>query len=158
MLSIAPVITLLKAPTTVVDKWFRQVGNDYDYASLDPNNVPTPVAYVLPAAEKVTAASENDDTLEVSFDVVICVDRPVRRNEDVADDHLRKYRREVYRRLRGQRLADGLKPIKYAGGRILRVTSKDVMWVETYKFSGLVDAYLDTPPAFESVDYKGQAL
>ncbi|BEV07981.1 hypothetical protein [Methylophilus sp. DW102] len=155
MLSIAPVITLLKAPTTKVDKWFRHVGNDYSYANLDPNNVPTPSAYVLPARETVTASGENDDTLDISFDVVIAVDRPVSRDDDEADEHLRKYRREVYRRLRGKRLEAGLKPLKYVGGRILRTTKKDVMWVETYKFTGSVDAYLDNPPNFESVDYKG---
>lgn len=155
MLSISPVIGLLKAPSTVLDKWFRQIGNDYDYAAIDGSNVPSPAAWVLPRAETVTDSGENDDIIEVSFDVVIAVDRPVKRNDDKADDHLRAYRREVYRRLRGQRLKDGQKPLKYVGGRLLRVTTKDVIWIETYKFTGSVDAYLDTPPSLESVDYKG---
>lgn len=157
MLSIAPVIDLLRAKSTVPDKWFRQVGNDYDYARLDSNAVPTPAAWVLPRDERVIISGENDDEIEISFDVVIAVDRPVARDEKVAvaDDHLRKYRREVYRRLRGKRLVAEVKPIKLVSGRVLRVTTKDVMWVETYKFTGSVDAYLDTPPKFESVDYKG---
>lgn len=158
MLSIAPVVELLKLPTTVVDKWFRSVESDLEYAKIDPRNVPTPAAWVLPRSEPVVASGADDDEIEIQFDVIIAVDQRVKRKEDKADEHLRRYRREVYRRLRGKRLEKDQTPIKFVGGRILRTTDTEILWVDTYKFRGSISNYLDEPPPFEAVENKGTGL
>lgn len=158
MLPIAPVIKLLRQPTTVIDKWFRSIEGDYEYARIDGNNVPTPAAWVLPKTEQVIASGGDDDEIEIQFDVVIAIDQRVKRNDDDADELLRKYRREVYRRLRGKKLANDQTAMKLVGGRILRTTDRDVMWVETYKFTGSISNYLDEPPPFETVQNKGNRL
>lgn len=157
MLSLKPVVELLKPPTTTFKNWFRDVGTAFEYGRLDPNNVPSPQAWVLPAGIKVLESGENDDTLEMSFNVVIAVSLPVKRKDDNDFDFLNVYQEEIYRRLRGKRLAEGQTRVLYGGGNVLRVTDKEVMWAETYKFNGPVDAYLDNPPKFQSVDYIGES-
>lgn len=155
MLSLTPIIALIKPDTIQVDKWFRHVGGDLEYVSLDSNNLPPRTAYVLPVNDTSTASDEMADVIEVRFEVVTVVDRPVKRNDGKADDESRAYRFEVYRRLRGKKPADDCSEIFYSGGRLVRSTTKDIVWADTYRFSGSLDAYLENPPLFESVDYQG---
>lgn len=156
MISLKPLIQHLKPKPVWFDGlWFRCVEGAADYASLDPEHLPLPAAWIVRNAEKARAAGERAVNLSISFDVVIAISNERTHEHADADELLLKYRMAVEKQLLGWEIEPDVRPIQFDGGRIIEYSRKDIFWADRYSFEALITNYLPDPGQFESLTNTG---
>lgn len=159
MISLKPLIQHLKAaPAGFSEWWFRRVGGAADYASIRPEDLPLPAAWVLRAADKSRHAGERAEMVTVAFDVVIAIENARVHEAGDTDDMLLVYRMAVKDLLLGWEIEAEVRPIKFEGGRVIEYTDGDLYWADSYSFEALVTNYLPDPGGFESLNNTGGQL
>jgi hypothetical protein len=160
MISLTPVIKLLTVkPVGFEGLWFRKVDGAAEYARLRVDALPLPAAWVVRDADKSESAGERTDNMTPSFDVVIAIENVRMHEPGGTDDELLKYRRAVYKLLRGNTVVPDTLPIKFHGGHVIEYTDGDLYWADRYSFGGVIDNYLPAPTAqFVSLNNTGGKL
>lgn len=159
MISLTPIIALLQPkPLDFDGLWFRQVAGAAEYSRIDAENIPTPTAWVVRSADRVTHAGERAEEVVLGFDVVIAIENARDHVAGETDDMLLKYRTAVKDLLLGWQIAPAIKPIKLNGGRVLRYDKADLIWADNYTFEALITNYLPDPYPFEKAVYTGESL
>jgi hypothetical protein len=160
MLSLTPVIKhLTPKPVWFEGLWFRKVDGAAEYARLRVEALPLPAAWVVRDADKSESAGERTDNVTPSFDVVIAIANGRQHEPGGTDDELLKYRRAVYKLLRGNAVLPDTEPVNFHGGRVIEYTDEDLYWADRYSFGGLIDNYLPDPTAqFLEVNNTGGSL
>ena len=126
-----------------------------EYASIRPDALPLPAAWVVRNADKARSIGEREDNLTPEFDVVIAIENTRSHEPGDTDDLLLKYRLAVYRQLRGWEISPDVRPIKYLGGRVIEYTDGDLYWADRYSFDTVITNYLPDPGQFDSLNNTG---
>lgn len=156
MISLKPLIAHLKTkPAWFDDLWFREVSGAADYASLNPDALPLPGAWIVRNAEKARSAGERAVNVTLSFDVVIAISNERVHAHADADETLLQYRRAVEKLLLGWEIEPDVRPIQFEGGRVIEYTRKDTFWADRYSFDALITNYLPDPNPFENLTNTG---
>lgn len=156
MLSLAPLVEHLRpAPADFDGLWFRAVGGAADYARIRPDALPLPACWVVRAADQVRHAGERTEDLTLVFDVVVAIENLRLDDPRDMDDELLKYRRAVKDRLLGWEIQPDVRPLKWAGGKVLEYTDGDIYWADRYTCEALITNYLPDPPAYAGIANTG---
>lgn len=156
MISLKPLIQhLTNKPTGFVSQWFRQVSGASEYASIRPDALPLPAAWVVRNADKARSLGEREDNVTPEFDVVIAIENKRSHEPGDTDDLLLTYRKAVYALLRGWEISADVRPIKYLGGRVIEYTDGDLYWADRYSFDAVITNYLPDPGQFDSLNNTG---
>jgi hypothetical protein len=152
MLSLTPVIRLLTPKPSDFDGiWFRRVGGAAEFAQAHAEALPLPACWIIRGSDKSQHAGERAENVTISFDAVIAVSNARVHKPGDTDDQLLAYRLAVKTLLLGFVLEDGVRPLKFDGGRVLEYSEGDFYWADRYTFEALITNYLPDPPAFEGV-------
>ena len=156
MISLKPLILhLTPKPAGFDAHWFRKVAGAAEYASLRPEALPLPAAWVVRSADKSRHAGERADNLTLAFDVVIAIENARTHEAGDTDDLLLKYRLAVKTLLLGWEIMPDVRPINFEGGRVIEYTEGDLYWADRYSFDALITNYLPDPDPFESLTNTG---
>lgn len=156
MISLIPLIALLKTkPIWFGELWFREVSGAADYASLNPEALPLPAAWIVRNSEKARSAGERAVNVTLSFDVVIAISNERVHEHANADETLLQYRRAIEKLLLGWEIEPDVRPIQFDGGRVIEYTKRDTFWADRYSFDALITNYLPDPDPFESLTNTG---
>jgi hypothetical protein len=147
MISLTPIIrSLADKPDGFAGLWFRQVAGAAEFAQVRPEALPLPACWIIRAADRVKHMGERCEDVTFSFDAVIAIANARVHKPGETDDLLLDYRRAVKDKLLGWEM-DGIKPLKFTGGRVLDYADGDVYWADRYEFSALITNYLPAPRA-----------
>lgn len=156
MISLTPLIQhLTPTPVWFDGLWLRKVAGAAEYAQIPIERLPLPAGWVVRNADKSQSAGECADEVTLGFDVVIAIENVRNHQPGDTDDLLLKYRKAVYRLLRGWEIAPNVRPIKWRGGRVIEYTNDDLYWADRYDFDAVITNYLPDPNLFESLTNTG---
>jgi hypothetical protein len=157
MISLTPLIKhLTPKPASFAGLWFRQVAGAAEFAQVRPEVLPLPACWIIRAADSVRHAGERAENVTLAFDVVIAIANARTHAAGDTDDMLLCYREAVKDRLLGWEPAPDVRPIKFAGGRVLEYTDGDLYWADRYQFEALITNYLPDPPLFDCIQPKDE--
>lgn len=156
MISLKPLIQhLTPKPAGFDAHWFRKVAGAAEYASLRPESLPLPAAWVVRSADKSRHSGERAENLTLAFDVVIAIENVRSHEAGDTDDMLLKYRLAVKGLLLGWEIQPDVRPINFEGGRVIEYTEGDLYWADRYSFDALITNYLPDPNPFVSLTNTG---
>ncbi|WP_435626979.1 phage tail terminator protein [Candidatus Ferrigenium straubiae] len=156
MISLKPLIALLKAKPDWFDgQWFRDVSGAADYASLNPDALPLPAAWIVRSSESAKSAGERAVRLKLSFDVVIAISNERIHAHMDADETLLQYRKAVEALLLGWEIEADVRPVQFEGGRVIEYAKRDIFWADKYSFEALITNYLPDPVAYGGLTNTG---
>ncbi len=159
MVSLKPLIAhLAPAPNGFQGRWFRLVAGAAEYASIRPEALPLPAAWVVRSADKASHAGERAENVTLAFDVVIAIENARSHEAGDTDDLLLQYRLAVKNLLLGWEIEPDTRPINFEGGRVIEYTDGDLYWADRYRFDALITNYLPDPNQFESLTNTGGSL
>lgn len=159
MISLLPLTAHLKTKPAGFDGlWFREVSGAADYASLNPEALPLPGAWIVRSSEKARSVGERAVNVTLSFDVVIAISNERVHEHADADETLLQYRRAVEKLLLGWEIEPDVRPIQFDGGRVIEYTRRDIFWADRYSFDAVITNYLPDPAPFESLTNTGGTI
>ena len=157
MISLTPLIRhLAPKPAWFAHNWFRQVAGAAEFAQVRPEVLPLPACWIIRAADQVRHAGERAENVTLVFDTVIAVQNARNHKPGDTDDLLLQYRHAVKTLLLGWEIASNVRPIAFAGGRMLEYTDGDMYWADRYQFDALITNYLPDPGAFDQIINAGE--
>lgn len=146
MLSLKPIITALASkPADFDGLWFRKVAGAAEYAQARDEALPLPMCWVVRAGDKSDHAGAGVEDVTIAFDVVIAIENARTHTAGDTDDLLLAYRIAVKHLLLGLRVADAIKPIRFAGGAIVDYTNADLYWRDRYEIPVMIENYFPDP-------------
>lgn len=146
MLSLKPIIAhLTPEPAGFKGIWFRQVGGAAEFASIRPEALPLPAAWVVRNAEKSDHAGLHAENVTLSFDIIIAIENVRTHEQGDTDDMLLQYRLAVKNLLLGWEIEPDTRPINFEGGRVVEYTDGDLYWADRYSLQALITNYLPDP-------------
>lgn len=146
MISLQPLIAhLTPEPAGFNGLWFRQVGGAAEFASIRPEALPLPAAWIVRAADKTQHAGNNAENMTFTFDVVIAIENARAHEPGETDELLLTYRKAVKDLLLGWEIEPDVRSMNYEGGRVIEYTDGDLYWADRYSFQALITNYLPDP-------------
>jgi hypothetical protein len=158
MISLKPLILhLTPKPAGFDGYWFRKVAGAAECASIRPEALPLPAAWVVRSEDKSRHAGDRAENVTLAFDVVIAIENAREHEAGETDDLLLKYRQAVKDLLLGWEIEPDVRPMNFEGGRVIEYTDRDLCWADRYSFDALITNYLPDPTAtnFDSLTNTG---
>lgn len=156
MISLSPLITQLAGPPVGFGlPWFRTVAGAAEFAQVRREALPLPACWIVRSADKEDSAGERASNVTLGFDVVLALENTRTQRAGETDDALLTYRLAVKNALLGWEIETDVRPLQFAGGRVLEYTATDLYWADHYQFDALITNYLPDPGPYSDLVYTG---